>query len=91
MRMGTAMKVLDHFPGYATKNVSKEYDWGSLEDVYIAHIGGRRGQAAIELAKDFENVRLLVQDAATMIHGAESELPDYLKDRVHFQEHELFD
>ncbi|KAI1660016.1 sterigmatocystin 8-O-methyltransferase [Daldinia decipiens] len=49
------------------------------------------GQAAIELANHFGNVKLLVQDAAMMIAGAETDVPEQLKGHVEFMKHELFD
>lgn len=84
------MQAIDHVPGYAISNVSTVYDWASLGDAYIVNVGGSRGQAAIELARTFNKVKLLVQDSAMFIQGAESAVPDHLKGRVEFMEHELF-
>lgn len=42
----------------------------------------------MDLAKNFPKTRFLVQDAAMMISGAE--VPEGLKGRVEFMEHELF-
>ncbi|KAK6957512.1 hypothetical protein Daesc_000299 [Daldinia eschscholtzii] len=91
MRFASSMQAIDHVPGYAIGNVSKVYDWASLGNVYMVNVGGLRGQAAIELAKNFENIKVLVQDAAMVIQGAESDVPDQLKERVQFMKHELFE
>ncbi|CAG9983505.1 unnamed protein product [Clonostachys byssicola] len=91
MRFGAGMKAVDHVPGHAPELISKDYDWASLGNASIVNVGGGRGQIAIELAQNFENVKLTVQDAAMMVEGAESDVPNQLKGRVEFMKHELFD
>lgn len=91
MRFGGAMQALEHVPGYSTQDVLKTYDWGSLGDAYVVHVGGQRGSIAVALAENFGNVRVLVQDSEMIIKGAELEVPDKLKGRVEFQTHELFE
>lgn len=91
MRFASGMQAIDHVPGYAIGNISKVYDWASLGDALIVNVGGSRGQSAIELARDFGNLKLLVQDSPMIIEGAESDVPDQLKGRVEFMKHELFE
>lgn len=91
MRFARARQAIIHVPGYNISNVPKVYDWASLGDAYIVNVGGQRGQAAIELAKNFTNIKLLVQDSAMIIEGAEADVPAELTGRVEFQKHELFD
>lgn len=91
MRFGASMQAVDHVPGYAVAAISKDYDWASLGHAYIVNIGGSRGQIAMELAKSFGNIKLLVQDMGMVIEGAESGVPDELAERVQFQKHELFE
>lgn len=90
MRFAGGMKSLDHVPGCGDAFVAKAYDWASLGDVLIVNVGGQRGSVAIDLASKFENVKLLVQDAAMVIEGADSAVPNQLKERVQFMKHELF-
>jgi hypothetical protein len=90
MRFATAMQAVNHVPGYAIANISTVYDWASLGDAYIVNGMGSRGQAAIELAKNFENLQLLVQDSANVIRNASSSVPEDLRGRIEFEEHELF-
>lgn len=85
------MQALEHVPGYALKDILKAYDWGSLGDATIVHVGGQRGQVAIELAENFGNLKFLVQDSEMIIKDAETGVPDKLKGRVEFQKHELFE
>lgn len=91
MRFAGGMQAIDHVPGYNISSVPKVYDWASLGDAYIVNVGGQRGQAAIELAKNFSNIKLLVQDSAMIVEGAEADVPAELKGRVEFQKHELFE
>lgn len=85
------MQAIDHVPGYAVGAVSKVYDWASMGNAFIVNVGGSRGQVALELANNFENITLLVQDVAMVIEGAESDVPDRFKQRVRFMQHDLFD
>lgn len=85
------MQALEHIRGFALVDVLKAYDWDSLGDAFIVHVGGQRGQVATKLAENFGNVKFLVQDSEMIIHGAESDVPAQLKGRVEFQKHELFD
>jgi len=91
MRFAFGMEAINYVPGYAIENVSSVYDWASLGDAYIVDVGGSRGQAAIELAKNFGNIKLLIQDSAMMIQGADSGVPDEVKGRIDFMAHGLFD
>ncbi|KAI1120943.1 sterigmatocystin 8-O-methyltransferase [Nemania abortiva] len=91
MRFESGMKILDHVPGCGDGFVHKAYDWASLGNVYIVNVGGQRGSVAIDLASKFDNLKLLVQDAPPIIQGADSAVPDQLKERVQFQPHELFE
>lgn len=91
MRFAEAIQAIIHVPGYNISNVPKIYDWASLGDVHIVNVGGQRGQAAIKLAKHFTNIKVLVQDSAMIIEGAEADVPAELKGRVEFQNHDLFE
>ena len=88
MRFAGGMKSLDHVPGCGEKAVLSAYDWASLGNAYIVSVGGSRGSAAMDLANNFEKTKFLIQDGAMMIAGAE--VPQELKGRVDFMEHELF-
>jgi hypothetical protein len=84
------MKSMDHLPGHAAADIVTVYDWASLGDVHVVHIGGSRGEIAIELAKNFSNLKVLVQDSAVKIQDAGSAVPEEIKNRVEFMPHELF-
>jgi hypothetical protein len=83
------MGAIDYVPGYNMSLLPTVYDWASLGDVKIVNVGGAMGQAAVELARKFDNLTIVVQDSAAMI-GDGALVPAELKDRITFQEHELF-
>lgn len=91
MRFASGMEALKYVAGYAIEDVSTVYDWASLGDVYIVNVAGSQGQAAIEIAKHFKNITLLVQNSEMMIKGAEAKVPEDLKERIEFMTHGLFD
>ncbi|KAI3317134.1 sterigmatocystin 8-O-methyltransferase [Xylariaceae sp. AK1471] len=91
MRLASAVKAHNHFPGYAATDVPKLYDWASLGNAFVIHVGGQRGEIAIELAKSFGELELLVQDMEMVVAGAEAGVPDELKRRIEFKPHELFE
>lgn len=74
MRFASGMQAINHVPGYAIEKISSVYDWNSLGDACIVNVGGSRGQAAIELAKNFGSIKLLVQVSGNMIQGEESDI-----------------
>jgi hypothetical protein len=83
------MGAIDYVPGYNMSLLPTVYDWASLGAVKIVHVGGALGQAAIELTKNFPNITVVVQDSAAML-GDGKLVSTELKDRISFEEHELF-
>ncbi|KAK7977033.1 S-adenosyl-L-methionine-dependent methyltransferase [Apiospora saccharicola] len=90
MRFAASMEAMDHFPGFSAEAVTKAYDWASLGKATVVDVGGSRGHVAIELAQSFGDMKLVVQDMAMVVAGAESGVPEPLKGRVQFMAHELF-
>ncbi|KAH7304182.1 S-adenosyl-L-methionine-dependent methyltransferase [Stachybotrys elegans] len=91
MRFAGGAKAMDHVPGCGDASVAKSYDWASLGDVRVVNVGGQRGSVAIDLAGKFDNIKLIVvQDAPPVIQGADSAVPDALKERIQFMPHDLF-
>lgn len=91
MRFASGMRAIDHVPGYAIQIFPKVYDWASLRDAFIVNVSGSRGQATIELANTFGNVKLLIQASAMIIEGAKSDVRDQLKGRVKSMKYKLFE
>lgn len=86
-----AMKTIAHFPGYGIPDLVQNYDWAALGNALIVDLGGSQGYVAMELAQNFPEARLIVQDMGRVIKGAKSIVPDQLKERVQFMAHELFE
>ncbi|KAI1198527.1 sterigmatocystin 8-O-methyltransferase [Nemania serpens] len=89
MRLKGGIDAHDHFAGWAATDVVELYDWASLGEAFICHVGGQRGDVAAVLAKRFGNLKFLIQE--TDISGAESEVPDDLKGRIEFRSYDLFE
>lgn len=89
MRFVNGMNAKEHVPGCSTSLVPTVYDWSSLGAVKIVNVGGAAGQAAIELVKNFDSLTVVVQDSAAMMAGG-ALVPAELKNRITFQEHQLF-
>lgn len=85
------MRTLARFPGYGIPDVARNYNWASLGHALIVDVGGSQGYVAIELANNFNDVSLVVQDMGKVIDGAEAGVPDRLKGRIRFMEHDLFE
>lgn len=88
-RVASGLKAQDHFPGLAATDVPHLYDWSSVGKGLVVQVGGQRG-VAIELARRFGEVKLLIQDRAD-VKNAKARLPAELKDRIDFQPHALLD
>jgi hypothetical protein len=86
-----SMKSFDHFPGYASGEVPKAYDWSSLGSVKMVDVEGSKGHISMEVAKRFLNMKIIVQDMAMVVIGAEVGVSDELKDRIEFMAHSLFE
>lgn len=92
MRFTKGVSAIDYVPGHNISLIRTVYDWASLGAAKIVSVGGAMGKAAplaIELVKNFPGLTVVVQDSAAMMANATS-IPAELKDRITFQEHELF-
>ena len=90
MRFAASMKSFDHFPGYATGEVPKAYDWASFGNAKMIDVGGSKGHVSFAIAKQFAGLSILVQDMAMVVNGADDNVPEELKGRITFMAHGLF-
>lgn len=84
------MKVFATRPDYDPSYIIDNYDWAILGQTQVVDVGGAKGHVAMELAKRFENLNILVQDMDKVVENAEPGVPDDLKGRVHFMAHDFF-
>ncbi|KAI0095838.1 sterigmatocystin 8-O-methyltransferase [Nemania sp. FL0031] len=73
-----------------TVHVIEGYDWAALGSATVVDVGGSQGHIAIQLAKHFPNLEILVQDMAGVVAGADSNVPEELRGRVRFEAHDFF-
>lgn len=52
---------------------------------------GSRGQAALQLAKNFPKLKFIVQDSKDTLAGVNATIPSELAGRFRFEEHKLFE
>ncbi|KAK7946089.1 uncharacterized protein PG986_010410 [Apiospora aurea] len=89
MRFSNAMEAFASSPGHHISYVLESFDWGSLGVAQVVDIGGAHGHVAIELAKHFPNVSVIVQDTSESLEGAS--VPDEVAGRVEFMPHDFFE
>ena len=70
--MATYATKPEHSPSYITDH----YDWTSLGDSKVIHLGGGAGHDAMALAQKHSNLEVVVQDMAFMMGPAENGLPE---------------
>lgn len=89
-RFAKAMTAFTTSPGFHIAHISSNYAWASLGRAQIVDIGGGQGHVAIELARQFADLKFVVQDMAQVVEPAKSQLPEDLQDRITFVAHDLF-
>ncbi|KAI9685605.1 MAG: hypothetical protein M1822_004463 [Bathelium mastoideum] len=66
------------------------YDWDSLGAAHVVDVGGGMGHASIALAQQFPHLSFTVQDFEKVVEAGQRELPEALRERVRFMEHDFF-
>lgn len=85
------MKTFANSPAYDPRFIVENYDWGSLgPEAHVVDMGGARGHIAVAIASRFPGLRATVQDLGRVVNGADDDVPQDLRDRVVFMEHNLF-
>ncbi|KAH7027021.1 S-adenosyl-L-methionine-dependent methyltransferase [Macrophomina phaseolina] len=67
------------------------FPWETLGEATVVDIGGGNGHISIALATAFPQLKCLVQDLRGAIEDGRAALPEPLRERVTFQEHDMFD
>ena len=57
---------------------------------HLLQVGGSTGHACIAIAEKAPDATFVVQDLATVVEQGKDSLPDSLRTRVTFQEHDFF-
>ncbi|KAM4056184.1 o-methyltransferase [Hirsutella rhossiliensis] len=90
-RFASAMKAIADSPGYEIDYIIDNYDWASLGPATVVDIGGSQGHVALELARRFRSLDVVVQDLGKVVAGADARVPEELKGRVRFVAHDFFE
>lgn len=91
-RFSSTMKTFANSPAYDPRFIVENYDWGALgPKAHVVDMGGARGHIAVAIASRFPGLRVTVQDLGRVVHGAGEDVPEDLRDRVMFMEHNLFE
>ncbi|TGJ81935.1 hypothetical protein E0Z10_g6821 [Xylaria hypoxylon] len=80
------LKDIFHLEGI----VLDSYDWQAAGKSTVVDVGGSAGHDAILLARKYPDLKLIVQDMPMVKPVFEAELPDDVRDRVSFVEHDLY-
>lgn len=91
-RFGGAMRYYGKFEGWDLKHLVSGYDWASLDKpgAVFVDVGGGQGAVSRALADATANIKFLVQDLAGTVSDGDNDLPERLKERVEFVEHDFF-
>ncbi|KAJ2990847.1 hypothetical protein NUW58_g2757 [Xylaria curta] len=89
-RFANFMRVTASSYDYDPVHVVNNYDWESLGAATVVDVGGSQGHIAIQLAKHFSNLKILVQDIESVVANADSRVPEEFKQRVRFEAHDFF-
>ena len=91
-RFGSAMKWFSTFESWDLKHLVNGYSWDLIDrpGAVIVDVGGGQGAVSKALARATRDTKFIVQDLEDTIgHGRES-LPEDLKDKVDFMQHDFF-
>jgi hypothetical protein len=91
-RFGSAMHHFTKGDSWDLRHIMASFDWASIDQrgAQVVDVGGGNGQISQYLARHTSHVRYIVQDLAHVVSQAPSLLPDDLKDRINFVEHDFF-
>ncbi|KAF2103339.1 S-adenosyl-L-methionine-dependent methyltransferase [Rhizodiscina lignyota] len=86
-----AMKATMSAPGYNAEFIVKGHDWARYSDGLIVDVGGSNGHVSVQLAKQFANLKFVVQDFPSAFKDAAESVPKDLRVRVEFMAHNFFE
>lgn len=91
-RLGSSMRYFTNSVGWDLKYLVEGYDWRSLDDpsTTIVDVGGGHGAVTRALANATNHMRFMVQDQSATVEQGRKDLPEALKGRVEFRDHDFF-
>ena len=87
--------ALQHFSAFEMwnlKHLVHGYDWAALDfpESTFVDVGGGQGLVARALAEVTKHMRFIVQDLAANVEAGQKSLPETLKARISYVEHDFF-
>ena len=89
-RLKNAMMLFLTRPTMRLEFALKSFHWATYSNVTVVDISGSHGLVAMELAKAYLNLRVIVQDQPEVIETAAASVPRDLSQRVTFMAHDFF-
>lgn len=90
VQFGNAMVVYSKKPEQDPAFLTDFFDWASLGQARVVHVGGGPGPIAMALAKRHGNLHVVAQDMAFMLGAGDAGVPEELKGRVTIVPHDSF-
>ena len=83
------MEYFQTAPGFETSHVLSGFNWSLLpKNGTVVDVGGSHGVACVEIARNSESLRFVVQDRQEIIKAAS--VPDDVKERIDFVPYDFF-
>jgi len=91
-RFAGAMAAFADGPSISPSLLAKGYSWSSIGNGTgtVVDVGGSKGNISVVLAQSAPGLRFVVQDLPGALQGAEDTVPDDVKPRIEFMEHDMF-
>ncbi|KAL5041838.1 hypothetical protein BDW71DRAFT_157729 [Aspergillus fruticulosus] len=89
-RFANTMVEMTSTEGYGIHHLVEGYGWDKIRKAKVVDVGGSTGHACIAIAKKAPEAAFIVQDLAGVVEQARASLPESLKSRITFQEHDFF-
>ena len=90
-RFARSMSAFSNGLGLSPSFLTNGYPWSSIGNGTVVDVGGSRGNISVALAQSHPRLTFIVQDLPDMIHGAASDVPADVADRISFMSHDFFD
>lgn len=91
-RFDGAMKYFARSDAWNLNFLVEGYDWSGIDRMgsTFVDVGGGQGAVALAIAQVTKYMKFVVQDLASNVEGGRRTLPESLKGRVEFMDHDLF-
>lgn len=87
-RFGNAMTYFNSIADLAPHHLCDAFNWANVKQ--FIDVGGSAGSTAVALANQFPEMKIVIQDQASLENQARQSIPAELGDRVSFMAHDFF-